>query len=50
MKNGDEYTMKAKEAVKGRRAATESEKFDDRIRDALENVRGTKKHFAPRDR
>jgi hypothetical protein len=42
--------MKAKEAAKGRRAATESKKFDDRIRDALEAIRGTKKYHSPRDR
>ncbi len=42
--------MKMKDPVKGRRAAKESEKFDDRIRDALETVRGTKKYYPPRDR
>jgi hypothetical protein len=39
--------MKMKEAKKGYRLFTESEKRDEKLRDALKDVRGTKKHYPP---
>ena len=40
--------MKVKEDKKGYRLPTESEKRDDKLRDALKTVRGTKKHYPSR--
>jgi hypothetical protein len=41
--------MKMKEEKKGYRLETESEKRDDKLRDGLKTVRGTKKYYPPRE-
>jgi len=40
--------MKIKEEKRGYREPTESEKRDNKLRDGLAMVRGTKKYFPPR--
>ena len=40
-------TLKSKDEKKGYSLPTESEKFDDRLRDGLKSVRGTKKYYPP---
>jgi hypothetical protein len=42
-------TLKSKEEKKGYRLPTESEKWDDKLRDGLKTVRGTKKYHPPRE-
>ncbi|MCX6653915.1 MAG: hypothetical protein NTY03_02210 [Candidatus Bathyarchaeota archaeon] len=39
--------MKSNNEKKGYRLPTESEKFDDRLRDGLKPVRRTKKYYPP---
>ena len=41
--------MKNKEEKKGYRLLTESEKRDNKLQDALKDVRGTKKHYGSRN-
>ena len=41
--------MKTKDAKKGYRLFTESEKRDEKLLDALKDVRGTKKPYPSRD-
>lgn len=41
--------MKSKEEKKGYRQPTESEKWDDKLRDGLKPIRGTKKYHPPRE-
>jgi hypothetical protein len=40
-------TLKSKNEKKGYSLPTESEKFDDRLREGLKSVRGTKKYYPP---
>jgi hypothetical protein len=47
--NGVDEEMKITETKKGYRLFTESEKRDNKLRDALKDVRGTKKHYPTRD-